>query len=62
MALTETPLCDFGAPAPDFTLPRLEQVDQNISPKDMLGHVWLLNVWATYHKAQSVRRVHRRIN
>ena len=47
----EVPSPFIGKPAPDFTLPRLEQPEQTISPKDMLGQVWLLNVWATWCNA-----------
>ncbi len=35
-------------PAPQFELPRLYQPDQKISRDDMLGKVWLLNVWASW--------------
>jgi cytochrome c biogenesis protein CcmG/thiol:disulfide interchange protein DsbE len=37
-----------GKPAPAFTLPQLHSPDQSFSPKDMLGKVWLLNVWASW--------------
>ena len=37
-----------GKPAPDFSLPRLHQPEQKFSPQDMLGKVWLLNVWASW--------------
>lgn len=40
MALLETPLCDFGAPAPDFSLPgidgKLWTLDQCRGPKGLL--------------------------
>ena len=37
-----------GKPAPSFTLTTLDTPEQHFSPKDMLGKVWLLNVWATW--------------
>ena len=41
-----SPLID--KPAPAFSLPQLAQPDKTISQKDMLGKVWLLNVWASW--------------
>lgn len=38
----------IGKSAPAFTLPLLHQLDKTFSPKDMLGKVWLLNVWASW--------------
>ena len=37
-----------GKPAPMFSLAKLDAPEQNFSPKDMLGKVWLLNVWSTW--------------
>ena len=37
-----------GKPAPSFSLPRLHAPDQQFSPKEMLGKVWMLNVWASW--------------
>ncbi|SBT05347.1 periplasmic thioredoxin of cytochrome c-type biogenesis [Candidatus Accumulibacter aalborgensis] len=37
-----------GKPAPIFSLPRLAAPEQTFSPKEMLGKVWLLNVWASW--------------
>ena len=37
-----------GKPAPAFTLSRLDAPEQVFSPRDMLGKVWLLNVWASW--------------
>ena len=37
-----------GKAAPAFTLAQLNEADQVFSPKDMLGKVWLLNVWSTW--------------
>ena len=41
-----SPLID--KPAPAFTLPRLDDPQQRVSQKDLLGKVWLLNVWASW--------------
>ena len=38
----------IGKPAPMFTLARLNAPQESFSPKDMLGKVWLLNVWSTW--------------
>jgi cytochrome c biogenesis protein CcmG/thiol:disulfide interchange protein DsbE len=35
-------------PAPAFTLPLLATPDKTLSPQDLLGQVWLLNVWASW--------------
>ena len=35
-------------PAPDFSLPELRDPKRIITPKDMRGKVWLLNVWASW--------------
>ncbi len=37
-----------GKPAPMFSLQKVSAPEQTFSPKDMLGKVWLLNVWATW--------------
>ena len=37
-----------GKPAPVFSLPRIDAPEKPFSPADMLGQVWLLNVWATW--------------
>jgi cytochrome c biogenesis protein CcmG/thiol:disulfide interchange protein DsbE len=37
-----------GKPAPAFSLPQLHAPEQVFSPKEMLGKVWLLNVWSTW--------------
>ena len=37
-----------GKPAPAFTLAQLAEPDKTLSPKDMQGKVWLLNVWASW--------------
>ncbi len=41
-----SPLID--KPAPAFTLPQLDTPDKTFSPKDYIGRVWLLNVWASW--------------
>ncbi len=38
----------IGKPAPSFDLPQLHNSDLNLTPEDMLGQVWLLNVWASW--------------
>ena len=37
-----------GKPAPMYTLPQVASPERTFSPKDMLGRVWLLNVWSTW--------------
>ena len=37
-----------GKPAPLFSLARVDSPQQSFSPKEMLGRVWLLNVWASW--------------
>ncbi|MEI7611423.1 MAG: DsbE family thiol:disulfide interchange protein [Betaproteobacteria bacterium] len=37
-----------GKPAPQFSLERLNASGQTFTPKDLLGKVWLLNVWSTW--------------
>ncbi|MCE1184752.1 MAG: DsbE family thiol:disulfide interchange protein [Rhodocyclales bacterium] len=44
----EVPSPLVGKPAPAFTLTRLEGANQQFSPTDMRGKVWLLNVWASW--------------
>ena len=38
----------IGRPAPEFTLPRLDDPTRNIARADLLGDVSLVNVWATW--------------
>ena len=38
----------IGKPAPSFALPRVDGTEQSFSPQEMLGRVWLLNVWASW--------------
>ena len=44
----EVPSPLVGKPAPAFELPQLHQPDKTFAPKEMLGKVWLLNVWASW--------------
>jgi len=38
----------IGKTAPTFNLPQLHDLKKTFSPEDMLGKVWLLNVWASW--------------
>jgi len=38
----------IGKPAPMFTLAQLHAPEKTISPQDMAGQVWMLNVWASW--------------
>ncbi len=44
----EVPSPLIGKPAPRFELPLLHAPDKTFSQKDMLGRVWILNVWASW--------------
>lgn len=44
----EVPSPLIGKPAPVFVAPRLQPAGAQFSAKDMLGKVWLLNVWASW--------------
>ena len=44
----EIPSPLIGKNAPNFTLPILNQSKTEFSPEQMLGKVWLLNVWASW--------------
>ena len=44
----EVPSPLIGKPAPDFTLPLLAQPEKSFSRSEMLGKVWILNVWASW--------------
>ena len=44
----EVPSPLINKPAPAFTLPKLHQPQQTVSPADFKGKVWLLNVWASW--------------
>jgi cytochrome c biogenesis protein CcmG/thiol:disulfide interchange protein DsbE len=44
----EVPSPLIGKPAPAFALPRLDNTAQTVSREDLLGKVWMLNVWASW--------------
>lgn len=44
----EVPSPLIGKPAPAFTVPLLHEPEKTFSPQDMLGKVWLFNVWASW--------------
>ncbi|HEY0844119.1 MAG TPA: DsbE family thiol:disulfide interchange protein [Noviherbaspirillum sp.] len=44
----EIPSPFIGKPAPAFNLTQLHEPNKTISPKDMEGQVWMLNVWASW--------------
>ena len=45
---SEVPSPLINKAAPQFSLPRLDDAQQSFSPKEMLGQVWLFNVWASW--------------
>lgn len=44
----EVPSPFIDKPAPSFQLPQLANASEQFSPEDMLGKVWVLNVWASW--------------
>jgi cytochrome c biogenesis protein CcmG/thiol:disulfide interchange protein DsbE len=44
----EVPSPHIGKPAPAFTLPHLHDPGRAVSPADLKGRVWVLNVWASW--------------
>ena len=44
----EVPSPLIGKPAPHFELPQLHEGAKTFTEKDMLGKVWVLNVWASW--------------
>jgi cytochrome c biogenesis protein CcmG/thiol:disulfide interchange protein DsbE len=44
----EVPSPKIDKPAPAFQVPQLHEPGKTISQKDMLGKVWLFNVWASW--------------
>ncbi|HXZ54075.1 MAG TPA: DsbE family thiol:disulfide interchange protein [Burkholderiales bacterium] len=44
----EVPSPLIGKPAPSFELPELHEAAKTFREKDMIGKVWLLNVWASW--------------
>ena len=50
----------IGKTAPAFSLPQLHQLNKSFSPKNMLGKVWVFNVWASW--CTSCRAEHHVLN
>lgn len=44
----EIPSPFINKPAPAFKVQQLHEPDKTISPADMVGQVWILNVWASW--------------
>lgn len=44
----EVPSPLIGKPAPKFALPLLANANQTMRREDLLGKVWILNVWASW--------------
>lgn len=44
----EVPSPLIGKPAPAFRLPQLENPNVTLGREDMLGKVWMINVWASW--------------
>ncbi|OYT90817.1 MAG: DsbE family thiol:disulfide interchange protein [Burkholderiales bacterium PBB3] len=44
----EVPSPLIGKPAPAFKLARLDRADTTLASQDLLGKVWMLNVWASW--------------
>jgi cytochrome c biogenesis protein CcmG, thiol:disulfide interchange protein DsbE len=44
----EVPSPLIGKPAPSFSLAQLHRPERTLTPGDMRGKVWLLNVWASW--------------
>ena len=44
----EVPSPLIGKPAPEFKLPRLDDPAVTLGRQDLLGQVWMLNVWASW--------------
>jgi cytochrome c biogenesis protein CcmG/thiol:disulfide interchange protein DsbE len=38
----------IGKPAPEFTLPSLQDANYPVASKELLGRPWVLNVWGTW--------------
>ena len=54
----EVPSPLIGKPAPGFTLTRLDDPGQTVNRDDMLGKVWMLNVWASWCAACREEHTH----
>lgn len=44
----EVPSPLINKPAPEFSLPRLDNMATQVKRDDLIGQVWLLNVWASW--------------
>ena len=44
----EIPSALIDKPVPAFSMPRLDDPARQVSQKDLLGKVWILNVWASW--------------
>jgi cytochrome c biogenesis protein CcmG/thiol:disulfide interchange protein DsbE len=44
----EVPSPLIGKPAPEFKLALLHEPENTVSRQDLLGQVWILNVWASW--------------
>lgn len=44
----EVPSPLINKPAPHFQLPQIHEADKVFSERDVIGKVWLLNVWASW--------------
>lgn len=44
----EVPSPFIGKPAPAFRLTQLHEPTRQLAPADLLGQVWMLNVWASW--------------
>lgn len=44
----EVPSPFIGKPAPAFRVSQLQASEQTFGPEDLLGKVWMLNVWASW--------------
>jgi cytochrome c biogenesis protein CcmG, thiol:disulfide interchange protein DsbE len=47
----EVPSPLIGKPAPGFALTRLDDAGRTLRREDLLGRVWMLNVWASWCSA-----------
>ena len=54
----EVPSPLVGKPAPAFSLALLDDPARRVSREDMLGKVWLLNVWASWCTACLIEHPH----
>jgi cytochrome c biogenesis protein CcmG/thiol:disulfide interchange protein DsbE len=45
---SEVPSPLIGKPAPEFSLPSLQDASYPVSSRELLGQAWVLNVWGTW--------------